>query len=111
MSNLQHLGWDDTHPNEWRDGQTCNECQLHIAKKRKKLYNRPNVHFGMVPGGNTGETWRVDYEKQFAKDMEKYKGAKDNGLQPNQVSVAAVEKAEAKAELFDKIETEAVPLG
>jgi hypothetical protein len=79
--------------------------------KRQAAYNPTGVHFGLVPGGSTGPTWRLDYEKQFAKDMEKYKGAKDNGLQPNQVSAKAVDQAEAKAEFFDNAVIEQVTDG
>lgn len=31
---VEHLGWDATHPDEWRLGATCDECAAHIRSKR-----------------------------------------------------------------------------
>lgn len=37
----QHLGWDRTHPDEWREGYSCEECDAYIAERRARFDASP----------------------------------------------------------------------
>ena len=51
----EHLGWDDTHPDEWRLGRTCSECDAHIAARRVALYNEgPMFNIKRLQADNEG---------------------------------------------------------
>jgi hypothetical protein len=56
----------------------------------------PSIVFGAVPGGTTKTSVAKAQSRQFEKDMDAYKRAVDNGLDPEQVSAAAVEKEERR---------------
>ena len=60
------------------------------------------VGFASVPGGTRAGSVRLWHERQIKKNLEKYKGARDNGLRPEGTTVAAVEKAERLAESYDR---------
>jgi len=73
----------ETHP-AFRDG--CFGCRI------------SGIAFSSVPGGTKAGSANLAVEKDFAKGLDGYKNAKNNGLQPNAPTVRAVRVAEAKAE-------------
>ena len=79
------------HPYDYdaeRDGCRC------IAKFDD--YEMPNTPmFGTVPGGSK-DTSEYRFHMDFDKGLNKYKQARDNGLQPKGTTVKAVDAAEAE---------------
>ena len=57
---------------------------------------------GIVPGG-ANDTPQVQAQRKFDSDMHSYREARRAGLQPDMVSKQAVEKAEKKAYLEERV--------
>lgn len=71
---------------------TCDECRSEAWEQHVV----PSIVFGAVPGGTTKTSVAKAESRKFHKDMDAYKRAVDNGLNPEQVSAEAVEKEERR---------------
>lgn len=71
----------------------CDECRAESWLN----YEPPNITFGAVPGGTLPASFSKWYARKFQKDMDAYKGAVDNGLDPENITTEAVEEAEKVA--------------
>jgi len=84
------------HPYEYdseRDGCACTA--------RYDDYEMPKVPLvGIVPGASK-DTAEVRWRRNFGPGLDAYKGATDNGLQPDEPTLGGVEQAEKRAYLED----------
>ena len=68
----------------------CDECRFQSWRD----YEPPRIVFGAVPGGTTKASISKGEYKDFNEGMHAYREARRHGLQPEQISKKAVEKAE-----------------
>jgi hypothetical protein len=58
MSNtdpIEHLGWDATHPNDWRPGYSCDECDAYIETRAKRFVAKaPSFNISRLKADNAG---------------------------------------------------------
>ncbi len=80
------------HPDEWREGSTCeDDIKAHDAERRRVWRQPPLV--GIVPGGSK-DTIEHRMHMDFDNDMNSYRDARAEGLQPKHVSQKAVAAAQ-----------------
>lgn len=44
---VEHLGYAETHPEEWRLGVTCEDCRSHVAARREAHGGGKQVAFAI----------------------------------------------------------------
>lgn len=76
---------------EGEEGCQSEPC---VALRAKKM--APMLVFGSVPGGTRAASVAKLESQKFHQDMDAYKRAVDNGLNPEMVSKEAVEKEERR---------------
>ena len=76
------------HPDEWRPGNTCEEDIKAYDDERRRVWRQPPL-VGVVPGGSK-DTIEHRMHMDFDKDMNSYRDARAEGLQPKHVSQKAV---------------------
>ncbi len=79
------------HPDEWRDGDTCESDTIEYAKQRARVWSGSPL-VGIVPGGSK-DTADVQYRRDFGPGLDAYKKARDEGLQPDHSDLKSVEAA------------------
>lgn len=109
------VGTPPVHEEE-RPDHTCDDCELRRAWKQYEMQRNFNdnwsgLHFNAVPGGASGPRMGgetpMESQKRFDQDLDSYREAKKHGLKPEQSTKKAVEKAEQRAESFDRVATKA----
>lgn len=82
---------------DWKHCSNCEKCRA----KRWELHQPPGWVAGV--GDTHPEAYKKHQSKKFETDMHSYREARRAGLQPDMVSKQAVEKAEKKAYLEERI--------
>ena len=77
-------------PTDWKHAIRCAPCN----EKRKEGWVPQTVYVGTVPGGANDTPEHRWHMKGFDSEMNAYKGAVDNGLNPSAITHDAVEAAE-----------------
>ena len=77
-------------PTQWKHTIECQPCN----EKRKDGWVPQTVYVGVVPGGSKDSAAHQWHMRGFDKEMDTYKGAVDNGLNPSAITMQAVEAAE-----------------
>ena len=89
----------DHDPKDWRHCTACRPCN----DERKANWVPQTVYIGTVPGGANDSAEHQWHMKGFDKEMTKYKGAIDNGLNPSTITLAGVEAAERGYDHIDQM--------
>ena len=82
------------HEGVWRLGATCGDCAQRAADNRARVWSRP-PYVGVVPGGSK-DSAEHRMHMDFDKDMNAYRDAKAEGLQPDHISQESVAKAQRR---------------
>lgn len=69
-------------------------CQHEYCLQLKNTEVEPILMFGAVPGGTTPASMLKAKSRKFDKDMHVYREAVRGGLDPEQITTEAVEKAD-----------------
>lgn len=85
------------HDDSWQHAMVCEECRA----KRWERHRKPQTVFGIGPSHR--EYWKKEQHEKFGRDMDAYREARRNGLQPEMVTREAVEKAERLAYRQEKL--------
>lgn len=84
-----------------KDWMHCTGCSTCRAKRWEQHVIRPTFWAGI--GETHPEYYKKLQSRKFHKDMDSYHGARKSGLQPEKVSSEAVEKAEKRAYIEEKV--------
>ncbi len=76
------------HPDEWLKGSTCEKDIEAYDDERRRVWRQPPL-VGVVPGGSK-DTVEHRMHMDFDGDMNSYRDARAEGLQPKHVSRKAV---------------------
>ena len=91
MSKTEHQG---EYHDDWRPGATCTQCEGNHAGNLARVWSQPPL-IGVVPGGSK-DTIEHRMHMDFDKNLDAYRGAKAEGLQPKQTTMKAVKEAQAE---------------
>ncbi len=86
-------------PTDWKHAIECAPCN----EIRWENHVPQTVYIGTVPGGANDTPEHRWHMKGFDKEMTKYKGAVDNGLNPSAITEQAVEAAERGYDHVDQM--------
>jgi hypothetical protein len=89
-------------------GKEPGGCAAVEAEAELYFYERDHgpkrVYLGSVPGGTTAAAKKRDQSREFDAGLHAYREAKRAGEQPDNTSVAGVEKARRRQEQMDKVQ-------
>ena len=85
------------HDDTWQHATECADCRAIRWEKHVPC----KVGFGI--GESHPEFYKKQNHKKFNKDMDSYRGARKSGLRPETISRQAVETAEKRAHVEEKV--------
>jgi hypothetical protein len=98
LKTTEHEG--KAHPDEYRAGATCKDCQTAYVNNRKRVYmGSPMI--GVVPGGSK-DTEPYRWHMDFDKGLNAYKKARNEGLQPKSSDLKGVAHAHRQVKSQEK---------
>jgi len=92
------------HPDEWRLGATCGDCEVEAAVRvaGNRSPDLSSAVFGTVLGGASPNAAKKEWEQTFNTDMHAYREARRAGERPQQVSRKAIRENRQRHEVLER---------